>query len=156
MHESIIKYLEKQNKIKIENRRQFLLDNDICERVYNPIEDGEYNDEYPFRDCDTNKWYKKEPIDITDDEFNLIQKAYNEAHTSEKSESNSIATFFFVFGWITIIAGLIESLSAASDDKGESFTFSIFVIHLAITLVLSMLYFGFGEVIKLLNDIKNK
>lgn len=155
MHESIEKFFEKQKKTIQKNRKQFLIDNNICERVYNPSEDSEYSDEYPYRDRDTGKWFKKEPIDVTDEEFEMIQKAYNEAHT-EKPESNGIATFFMVLGWITVIAGLIESLSAASGDKGESFTFSVFIIHFAVTLIASMMYFGFGEVIKLLNDIKNK
>lgn len=156
MHESIITFLEKQNKIKRENRRQFLLNNNICERIYNPVEDSEYSEEYPFRDRDTNKWYKKEPLDVTDEEFELIQKAYNEAHTSEKPESNGVAIIFIIFGWITLIAGLIESLAAASDDKGKTFIVSVFIIHFAFTILSSMIYFGFGEVIKLLHSINNK
>lgn len=67
MHESIEKFFEKQKKTIQENRKQFLIDNNICERVYNPSEDSEYSDEYPYRDRDTGKWFKKEPIDVTDE-----------------------------------------------------------------------------------------
>ena len=131
MHEAIENFIEKQKQKKKENYKQFLLDNDICEREYSPNEDenAPYDENYPYWDRKQNKYYKKIPIEVTD---------------------------FFVLGWITVIAGLIESLSAASGDKGESFTFSVFIIHFAVTLIASMMYFGLGEVIKLLNDIKNK
>lgn len=157
MHEAIENFIEKQKQKKKENYKQFLLDNDICEREYSPNEDenAPYDENYPFWDRKQNKYYKKIPIEVTDEELEQILEAYNEAQVNEV-KSNGIATFFLVLGWITVIAGLIESLSAASGDKGESFTFSVFIIHFAVTLISSMIYFGFGEVIKLLNDIKNK
>ena len=62
-----------------------------------------------------------------------------------------------VIGFIPIIgfiAGIVLGVEAA--DLYEDFAFSVAFVYWATALISGTLFLGFAEIIKLLNDIKNK
>lgn len=79
MHKAVTDFLNKQNELKKEQREQFLLDNNICEIEYAPehdefVYDETYGGQYPDYDYDKERFCRKIPIEVTDEEFELIKK----------------------------------------------------------------------------------
>ncbi|MGN0173372.1 MAG: hypothetical protein ACI39F_02930, partial [Acutalibacteraceae bacterium] len=74
MHEKVQEYLAMKNAEKNKNREEFLLKEEICEKEYSP--DNKESYEYSNREWSEKdnryKYYKKIPIEITDEEYEMI------------------------------------------------------------------------------------
>lgn len=149
MNEMLKKFLDDQKKAEREKyeetKQQTLIDLDLYEIVYSP--DNKYNDEYPEQEWETKKYYKKVPIDITDEEYQEVKK-YLEKETNVKS--HSVAMALNVIAWIIYIVGFLAGISAIESS------FTLAFIYWFVSFISGTMFLGFAEIIRLLNTIKNK
>ncbi len=143
----------KENRKQYESERDTLLrDLNLVERVYSP--DNFYSEEYYMEDYDEEnnsvKYYKTEPIKITDEEYEEIKKALN---INNKSQ-DSIATTLVVIAILIYILGTIFSFVAGKDSYGD--LSAMCLVYLFTTFITGTFYLGFAEIIKLLQSIKDK
>ena len=166
MHKAIEEYiLKQQNKQREELEKEkadFLISKGLFEKVYSQKE--EYDPEFPLSEWDeqTKKYkeYKEVPIEITDEEYQLLLDVTKPA--SKKKTTNGVATALAVFAWIIFIGGFIGGISAGNQAGSlasyyrNTFSLETAAIVWAVSLVAGLFTLGFSEIIKLLNDIKNK
>ena len=163
MHEKVQEYLAMKNAEKNKNREEFLLNEEICEKEYSP--DNKESFEYSNREWSDKehkyKYYKKIPIKITDEEYEMILKA----QTDDDKASNPIATALKIISVIIFIGGFILGIVLGTQEVEQGiyytytkteFSFAIALIYWAVSFISGMLMLGFSEIINLLNSIKNK
>ncbi len=152
-------------KKKQEERLKVMEPLGLFDKVYSP--DNRFNEEYPFGDYDsstnTSKAYKKVPIDVTDEEFEEI-KSFN-SNNEEQRKPNLIATIFTAIAWIIYIFGFIAGVALGTTEVTTGyyytttetvFSFAVAFTYWSVSFVSGTMFLGFAEIIKLLNDIKNK
>lgn len=157
MHEKLKEYFgkaeEKENKLTA----QELISAGLYEKEYS--EKNEYSHEYPDSEWDEEnkkqKYFKKVPIQLTDEECEKFKKIY---YSSALKPTNPIASALSIIAVLIyfggFIAGIVLGVEAA--DLYKDFAFSVAFVYWATALISGTLFLGFAEVIKLLNDIKNK
>ncbi len=156
------KAAEERKKYEEEKKKK-VLELGLCEKVYS--EDGAYSTEFPYSEYDRvtlkTKWYKREPISITDEEYEEIRK-YSKV---EKENENIIAQALEVIAWVIFIGGVIAGIILGNVEvlKGTyyqytdtEFSFAVAFTYWCIALISGTMFLGFAEIIKLLEDIKNK
>lgn len=152
MNEMLSDYIsekEAEKKELLERQKiDFLLSEGLYEKEYSD-KDG-YSEEYPYSEFDSRnkqRFYRKVPINITDSEYEQIK----ELSQSEKSqEKNSVAIALMVIAWIIIVVGVVVGLFLTDSSIGLA------IICCVMSVVSGIFILGFAEIIKLLNDIKNK
>lgn len=128
--------------------------------------ESNYSWEFPSSEWDsansTNKYYKKVPIEITDEEYQEVKKY---SKKEETTENNPIATVLTVIAWIVFIGGFIAgiALGIVEVEKGyyytytdTEFSFAVAFIYWCVSLISGTMFLGFAEIIKLLDAIKKK
>ena len=156
MNEKVQKYLEEQkNKAKYDEnnvRTKTLIEAGLYEKVYSP--NNTYSDVYNESEYGENNvliYFRKVPIEVTDEEFAEI-KRYSEG----EYDKNKIATLINIIAVFIIavcfIAGIIVGNSVS---RYEFDTLSALIYWIAGAIAGSM-FFGFAEIINLLNKINNK
>ena len=157
MHEKLKEYFAKAEEKEKGITAQELINAGLYAKVYSGK--SEYLDEYPCGEWDDEnkkqKYFKKVPIQLTPEETKKIKKIY---HSSQEKPTNSIATGLTVIAWFIFIGGFIAGLFFASIEAGpyEESSFLMAIIFWSVAFVSGLLFLGFAEIIKLLNDIKNK
>ena len=145
---------EKEIKKYNKNKENFLLDLELYDKVYSP--DGQCTDEYPFYDWDeatgTSKFYKKVPIEVTDEEYEAL-KACSDPANSESS-SNGVATTLTVIAWMIYIGGFIAGILAMNEAYDNAFEIACGVWFDA--FVSGTIFLAIGEIIKQLFAINKK
>ncbi len=160
MHEKVKEFLEKKQAEEQKNyakeKEQVLDDLGIVEKEYS--DNTDYSTEYPYSEWNSEsqsvRYYKKNKIDVTDEEYEMIKK-YKE--NTIFSSSNSVATSLtaiavaiFVIGFIGgIVLGNIYEISY---DFNTPLMFATWVV----SVVNGVFILGFAEIIKLLQAIKDK
>ena len=126
------------------------MDLDLYEKVYSP--DDVHDEEYSWIEWDSekskNKYYKKVPILVTDEECEELKK-YSSIEAKNK-KGNTIATLLMVIAWIVYILGFILGIVLASES------FALMLVYWVVTFIGGTFYLAFAEIIKLLVEIKNK
>lgn len=157
MHEKLKKYFEKAEEKENKLTAQELISVGLYEKEYS--EKNKYSYEFPNSEWDEEnkiqKYFKKVPIQLTDEECEKFKKIYyNSAlkHTHPIANALSVIAFLIYIGGF--IAGIVLGVETA--EYYEDFAFSVAFIYWAIALISGTLFLGFAEIIKLLNDIKNK
>ena len=154
MNSLIENYIEKKEKEKAEKRleakKELAAKLGIFEKEYSP--NNEYSEKYPEYEFDnetqSSKYYKKIPVEITEEEYQALLKYQSD---EDNSKSNTVSTVFRVLGSITFVVTAIAAIVIGSSGS------TVEAISMAITgFVSGMVYIGFAEIIQLLNDIKNK
>lgn len=90
-------------------------------------------------------------------EYKEYIKQQEEKHQKEyhnMSNENTIGGILKAIGILTMIFGTIGSIYIAS--QGYEFSFDSFIIPELGTIISSMMFLGFSEIIQLLQDIKDK
>ncbi len=140
------KYEEQKNKT--------LLELGLFEIVYSEKEG--YSNDFPYSEYDNetskDRWYKKEVISISDDEYEEVKK-YLQLE-EEENKQNLIATLLKVIGVVVYIVGFIAAFPLSVDSYGD--TTPMVIVWWIIFFISGTFYLGFAEIIQLLNDIKNK
>ncbi|MBQ7953221.1 MAG: hypothetical protein IJ332_00550 [Clostridia bacterium] len=110
----------------------------------------------------TNKYYKKVPVEITDEEYQEVKKYSKQDDTLE---INPIATALTCIAWVVFIGGFIAGIALGNVEvvKGSyytytdtEFSFAIAFTYWCVALISGTMFLGFAEIIKLLNSIKKK
>ena len=125
----------------------------MYEKIYSP--NNKYSEEFSIIEWDSNnrinKYYKKVPIEITEEEYQEV-KQYLKCDDSvciNNPKNNPIASILRVIATLIYVAGLIVGCYLSDN------------LAIAIGCWIGSFFSGtlilwFAEVIRLLNDIKNK
>ena len=165
MNEKLKEFLDAKKdaeKKKYEDEKQkTLIELGLFEKVYSP--DDNYSEEYSSCEWDsansTNKYFKKVPVEITDEEYQEVKKY---SKKEETTENNPIATALSVIAWIVFIGGFIAGIASGIIEVDgyyydyTEFSFAIAFIYWGVSLVSGTMFLGFAEIIKLLDAIKKK
>ena len=138
---------QERKQISQMEKDKLLLELNLFEKEYSP--DGKYSREYPESELDqeTNatRYFKKIPAEVSDEEYAEILQYQKEAKSQQR---NGLSTVFQVLAVIVIIGGFFVGI-AAGELTG------ITLIQWVVGFVIGMICLGFGEIIRLLTDIKN-
>ena len=164
MNEKLKKYLDekKDEELSLVNaeKKRKLIGLGLYDKVYSP--DNKYSDEYHFEEWDKEtsqtKYYKKAPIEITDEEFELLKKYSNSTAKELFNKENTISKILSAIAWITFIFGFIAGIVAGAStfEYSEIFSWSLAFTWWCSSFISGMIFLGFAEIINLLEDIKNK
>lgn len=138
---------QEKKQISQMEKDKLLLELNLFEKEYSP--DGKYSREYPESELDqetnTTRYFKKIPAEVSDEEYAEILQYQKEAKSQQR---NGLSTVFQVLAVIVIIGGFFVGI-AAGELTG------ITLIQWVVGFVIGMICLGFGEIIRLLTDIKN-
>lgn len=153
--EYIDKKLEDINKKKNNEMEKFLIREGLYEKVY--PEENKYSFEYSYTETDPvtqeTKYYKKVAIEVTDEEYAEIKRAYEMAKEEKpKQEEDSISVLLKVVGVILYIAGAFAGLIVGSENE----SFMIGLLYFIVAFVSGTSFLGFARIIELLTEINNK
>ena len=153
--EYIDKKLEDINKKKNNEMEKFLIREGLYEKVY--PEENKYSLEYSYTETDPvtqeTKYYKKVAIEVTDEEYVEIKRAYEMAKEEKpKQEEDSISVLLKVVGVILYMAGAFAGLIVGSENE----SFMIGLLYFIVAFVSGTSFLGFARIIELLTEIKNK
>ena len=162
MNEKLKEFLEAkkdaEKKKYQEEKQKTLIELGLFEKVYSP--DNNYSAEFSSYEWDsansTNKYYKKVPVEITDEEYQEVKK-YSKGDVLVQN-NNPIATTLRVIAVLVYIVGFIGGIvigDAAAEYSWE-FSWGTAFIYWFISFFSGTTILGFAEIIQLLNDIKNK
>lgn len=156
MREVVQNYIKKK---KDEAKKSLAVSLDLYEKVYS--DSNLYSNEFPFSEWKgENKnelvYYKKLYVSLTDEEYEALVKL------PKKSKASEMPKFFYTVGVIIMIIGFILGIclsnvpeeSYYSDE--ESFSFTLCLIYWVSGFIAGLFTLGFGKIIELLDDIKNK
>lgn len=156
MNPTVQEYIDKQKEIaknkELEKRAEFLESIGLFERIYS--QNTKYTEEYPVRDTDENsenygKYYKEEPLVLTDEEYEAVLSAYRLTNKKPVSEDSVALTLYYIAIFIYVIGGLLALFS---------FVAGVFsgIVSCVSVLISGTSFLGFSRIIYLLNDIKDK
>ena len=169
MHELLKEFISKKEQEKRDSldkeKNEFLLSSGLCEKEYS--EKDTWDEEYRHIEWDEKeqkrKYYKNIPIEITDSEYQQLKELCEiKNEKKEIYETNNIATALTVIAWIVMICGFIAGIALGNVEVNrlyssyKEFSFAVALTYWAIALISGVLMLGLAEVIKLLNEIKNK
>lgn len=167
MHPIVKKYIETKNAQYKANEQQdrnsFLLSEGIFEKEYAP--DGEIDSsKYPEYEWDQNtnktKYYKAVPINVTDEEYEQIKKAYSLSVDKKNLRSlNPIYVTLVIVSVLifvsTFICGCVFATqtysSYFSSYSHTEFRFEVALLYWGIGFASGMIFLALAEIIKLLD-----
>ena len=169
MHELLAKYLAEKESLEKRRKDAFLVEEGLYEK--REISEEEYrqiistnlnhNASYTYdREKGKTVYFEKIPIDITDEEMDLIKK-----YKISVPEKNSVATALQVVAWILMLGGFILGIALGNQEvthgiyyqyTTNEFSFAVALTYWAVSIISGVFILGFAEIIKLLNDIKYK
>lgn len=110
------------------------------------------------------KYYKKVPIEITDEEYLELKKyAKKEVKSASDNSANSVASVLKVIAWLVMICGFVAGIILGNVEvtKGTyyiytttEFSFAVAFTYWCGAFISGMIFLGFSESIQLLSDIK--
>lgn len=162
MNKKLEEYIGKSKEEEQKQRNKLL----ISEGLYYDVRLPEYEQPAPDSvyglDPTDNQYhyFKRHAEELTEDEYEEFLKAYKSNLKNRQKNSVSggipgIAMCFYIVGSLIILAGLIIGIQLGSAIR-YGFDWVLAVICWSVGLVSSLFLFGFGKIIALLNDIKNK
>lgn len=167
MNKIVQEFIDKK-KAEIENnknkeKRKLLMDLGICEKEYS--QSSAWSEEYPDYEYDQEtkegRYFKKIPINVTDEEYEEILKYCKQSdNTTPVNKENKVAKVLTGIAYAIFIIGAILGfvMGYTKDilDDTYSFSFAIAIAWWCVSFIGGMFMLGFAEIIKLLNAIKNK
>lgn len=158
MNEKLKEFLDAkkdaEKKAYEEKKNKTLLELGLFEKVYSEKE--EYSNDFPYSEYNSEnsktKWYKKEAIAISDEEYEEVKK-YSDLKNND-NDKNPIATILKVIAVIVYIAGFIASFFLGVDRYGD--ISAMVMVWWIVFFISGTIYLGFAEIIQLLEDIKKK
>lgn len=154
MQQKLRKFLEaerqQERKEKEIEKINIMASLGLCEVIYS--EGNVKNAEYPFlRRPDKvgkYKWCKIVTPTVTDSEYEELKKYAKERSAKKK---NVAAVGIKVMAWIVCTAGQLVAVAFAAE-----FTFAVFLGCWFCVIICGAVLFGLSEVIRLLDDIRQK
>lgn len=146
MDKRVKEYLDSLEELEKQKKGETLIELGLYEKV--PCPEGASNNAV-WWDADTQSYYEKVPIEVTDEEFKEIVQHTNDFRRIKTT--NPVATIMRVLAIIVFIAGFFAGIIAV-DEANELVAFIIWVT----VFVEGMFFLCFAEIIRLLNAINNK
>lgn len=157
-----------KKKAEIENnknkeKRKLLMDLGICEKEYS--QSSAWSEEYPDYEYDQEtkegRYFKKIPINVTDEEYEKILKYCKQSdNTTPVNKENKVAKVLTGIAYAIFIIGAILGFAMGYTknipEDTYYFSFAVAVAWWCVSFIGGMFMLGFAEIIKLLNAIKNK
>lgn len=167
MNKIVQEFIDKK-KAEIENnknkeKRKLLMDLGICEKEYS--QSSAWSEEYPDYEYDQEtkegRYFKKIPINVTDEEYEEILKYCKQSdNTTPVNKENKVAKVLTGIAYAIFIIGAILGFAMGYTknipEDTYYFSFAVAVAWWGVSFIGGMLMLGFAEIIKLLNAIKNK
>lgn len=146
--EEAIKELNAKKEAEDQKKRAALLMRlDICDREYNPDARG-YTRAYP--NWENGKYFKKIPLEVTDEEYAQICELVEEEVPTVKSPN--IVAVLKVFAYIVFFVGFIMGIILGFALDNIIVLFS----YLIIAGILGTVLFALAEIVSLLSEINSK
>lgn len=162
MNEKLEEYIAKSKADEQESRNQLLISEGLYYDVRLPENEHPTEGSVYGIDPKDNEYhyFTRHAEELTEEEYEEFLKAYknnvkNKQYTSISGGMPGISICFYVLGFIMILAGIF--VGAQLGDAGmREFNWASAIICWVAFLTGSLFLFGFGKIIALLNDIKNK
>ncbi len=165
MNEKVKVFLEsKQKEIEIEREQRKskkLISLGLYDKVYSP--DNNCTEEYRFSEWDAKdqqyKYYKKVPIEVSDEEFEEIQVVSKSSNEQQTNPKNPVSVLLTVIAWIIYICGFIFGIvegNTAAKPSDSDFSLATALVYWFVSLISGTPMLFLAEFLKILNDIKNK
>lgn len=145
MDKKLQKYIEKR-------KRDFLVEEGLFDKIYEPEEAGHDVDEYPHSENNNGlnhtRYYKIVPYDVTDEEFDTLLRLHSVSKKSKDKDgqTSGYATFMIIVAVIIYIAGLIAGFMMGRAHFG--FSSEVAVIYWIIAFAAGSLFIGIAGIIK--------
>lgn len=163
MHPMVKEFLdqraEEKGAVLNKKKRELLDELGLYEKVYS--DSKKRSSEYPEYEYDENghtHYYRKEYFEISDEEYTELLK-YSE-YRGHYSSGNGIAVVFKILAIVIFIigffAGIIMGNQAGESVRNSNFSLPAALIYWGAGFISGMMFMGFGEIIQLLTEIKNK
>lgn len=167
MNKIVQEFIDKK-KAEIEDnknkeKRKLLMDLGICEKEYS--QSSAWSEEYPDYEYDQEtkegRYFKKIPINVTDEEYEKILKYCKQSdNTTPVNKENKVAKVLTGIAYAIFIIGAILGFAMGYTknipEDTYYFSFAVAVAWWCVSFIGGMFMLGFAEIIKLLNAIKNK
>ena len=135
----------------------FMFEEGLYTKEYHNGDSNTIN-KYPFLDKAENKRYRKVPISLTDEELKEInilmqEKEKKEAgrkNIAEPDDGNTVAAILRILGFIILCIGIVAGFIRLEESSDIAMTCWV------VGILSGALFIGFSEVIKLLQEIRNK
>lgn len=155
MNIEVQNYIDKKKELLKKQHTEFknkkIIEWNLYEKIYTDTNDN--SDEIHYSEWDEEKhctvYYIRKPYDISDEQFEEIEKLNNELNAPALSKNN-VATGIKIIAIIIYIIGFFAGLVFIGDE------FIISVWYWIGSLITGTFILGFSEVIKLLHEINNK
>lgn len=157
MNEQISTYILEKKKEQKSIIDQMLISEGIyIKKTYDP-----YSNTKAEYDVKTKQYVQKEPIKLTDEEYEQIKVICEETErlrqncqTKDTDQCNSaIATVLKVVAVLIFIVGFIIGLVLCEATRWKDPT--ILIVSWVMSLISGLLFLSFAKIINLLNDIKH-
>lgn len=160
MNDILKQYLEQKEQLHRESYEKEKRDLLIREGLYEKEYSDTFNDEYYWYDNLQGKNYRKVPIEITDEEYEMVKEICKSDNKEpvDVDVDNGVATVLTVIAWIIYIVGFIVGIVSGTNaaERYSDFNFLVAFIYWVVALVSGTMFLGFAEIIKLLEAIKRK
>ncbi|MBR1739133.1 MAG: hypothetical protein IJ737_02480 [Ruminococcus sp.] len=158
MNKAVGDFIEKKNKLRAREieykKRKFVEEWSINDRIYAP--DEQNTSDFPFFDKKENRHYKTVPAVLTDEEYEAAKNAEEALQREFRGKSYS-AVIIKIIAYLIWCIGIFGALIAASGKGGNNgFSAKIFFIIFSASLLSGLMLWALGEIIRLLNEIKEK
>ena len=172
MHEKVKAFLdskqEETRKYYEKEKQETLIELGLYDIEFSP--NNEDSPEYPHTVWDQKnfiyKYYKRIPVEVSDEEYQTLKNYSKKAHTTTQSSvRNPVASALTAIAWFLFIAGFIVGIILGTETEivgtyyqyeETTFSFAAALTYWGISLVSGIMFLGFAEIIKLLEAIKRK
>lgn len=168
MHAKVQVFLDSKKETEAEKyektKNETLLELGLYEKVYSDFD--HYSNSYPYVDWDDinkkDRYYKKVPIAVTDEEYKEIQKYTKKEETVD---DNPVANVLTVIAWLIFLVGFLAGIILGTQevpsgsyyrDTELEFSFAVAFVYWGVAFISGTMFLGFAEIIKLLQAIKKK
>jgi hypothetical protein len=150
-----IKLLQDKLELREEKKRKDFLVSQGLGKIIFGENVTEPNSEFPEKEFEGGVWtgrcFKYDVPTITEAEYQKIVLLQNKLSILSPTPQSAIGDIFRAIGWILLVVGVVAAFLFSIGNN------LLFAITIGISISISSLFFfGFGEIIILLNKIKNK
>ena len=153
---------QKQTAFMQAKKEKVLLDAGLYEKEYSP--NTYVSNEYPHTEFDQEQrkyvYFKKRPIEISDEDYAEMLKVIKEDPVTDESElaksHNRVASLLAGIAYVTYILFGLGALILLILGFDEEDLLYIAPGALVVGFISGSMFLGFSEIIKLLTSIKNK
>ncbi len=133
------KYISEQEKILQKKKEEEL----ISRGLYRLETSDEYQPYFTY-DPDKKIYYKKVPLELTDEEYEQIKK-----YPVKRKSDLGLASVLILIGVIIIVLGVVFGIAGSNGDGGTA------MLVIIGTFASGIVYIALGVIINLLSEIKN-